>query len=93
MALKLMDVWLVSFFVFSAYHFPLELFPEWLRTITDYLPFKYLISLPVELMTGKLSVEAALPLLARQFAWVAGLVVAALVLWNRGVKRFQSFGG
>lgn len=92
-SLKLMEVWLASFFVFSGYLFPLELFPEWLRTITDYLPFKYLISLPVELMTGKLSVEAALPLLARQFTWVVGLVVVALVLWNRGVKRFQSFGG
>lgn len=92
-SLKLMEVWLASFFVFSGYLFPLELFPAWLRDITDWLPFKYLISLPVELMTGKLSPEAALPMIGRQYVWVAGLIVVALTLWDRGVKRFQSYGG
>ena len=92
-SIKIMDVWLAAFFVFSGYLFPLELFPEWLRIAAQWLPFRYQIGLPVELMTGQLTVEAALPLLARQYTWAGLMVVASLLLWRSGIKRFQAFGG
>ena len=41
-SIKIMDVWLAAFFVFSGYLFPLELFPEWLRVAAQWLP----VSLP-----------------------------------------------
>jgi ABC-2 type transport system permease protein len=92
-SLRLMDVWLALFFVFSGYLFPLEFFPPWLRATTDYLPFRYIIGLPVELMTGSLAFDDAWPLVGRQLIWVGGAVTAAFSLWTRGVQRFQAFGG
>ncbi len=92
-SIKIMDVWLALFFVFSGYLFPLDLFPAWLRTTTEWLPFRYQIALPVELMTGKLTAGDALPLLLRQYGWAAAMIALALGLWRGGVKRFQSFGG
>ncbi|MDP1823068.1 MAG: ABC-2 family transporter protein [Archangium sp.] len=92
-SIKIMDVWLAAFFVFSGYLFPLELFPEWLRVAAQWMPFRYQIGLPVELMTGQLTVEAALPLLARQYAWAAVMIALSLTLWRGGIKRFQAFGG
>lgn len=92
-SLRVMDVWLALFFVFSGYLFPLDLFPPWLRAITEWLPFRYTVGFPTELMTGKLGFDEALGLLGRQYAWAGGMVALALVLWNRGVRRFQSFGG
>ncbi len=92
-SIKVMDVWLALFFVFSGYLFPLELFPPWLRAATEWLPFRYQLALPVELMTGKLAAGDALELVARQWAWAAALIALSLTLWHRGVARFQAFGG
>ncbi|MBL9039159.1 MAG: ABC-2 family transporter protein [Archangium sp.] len=92
-SVKLMDVWLAGFFVFSGYLFPLDLFPEWLRWAATWLPFRYQIGLPVELMTNVHDFGAALELVARQWAWVAGFVVTSLGVWRVGVRRFQAYGG
>jgi ABC-2 type transport system permease protein len=92
-SVKIMDVWLAAFFVFSGYLFPIDLFPPWLRTASDWLPFRYQIGVPVELVTGGLTVEQALPLLARQWGWALGLLTLAMTLWRVGVRRFQAVGG
>ncbi len=92
-SIKIMDVWLALFFVFSGYLFPLDLFPPWLRATTEWLPFRYQIALPVELMTGKLGLEEGLGLVARQYGWAALLIFLSLTLWRSGVKRFQAYGG
>lgn len=92
-SVKVMDVWLAGFFVFSGYLFPLDLFPPWLKWATTWLPFRFQIGLPVELITGVHEVPKALVLLAQQWAWVAGFGVLAVTLWRTGVRRFQAFGG
>ena len=92
-SIKIMDVWLAAFFVFSGYLFPLELFPPWLRTAAQWLPFRYQIALPVELMTGQLDVATALPLLGAQYLWAGVMIALSLTLWHGGIKRFQAFGG
>jgi ABC-2 type transport system permease protein len=92
-SVKIMDVWLAAFFVFSGYLFPLDLFPPWLREVTAWLPFRYQLGLPVELATGVHALPEALGLLARQWAWALGFMVFSLSLWRVGVRRFQAFGG
>lgn len=92
-SVKLMEVWLAAFFVFSGYLFPLDLFPDWLSAIARWLPFRYQIGLPVELMTGVHTLESALPLLLQQWAWAGALVVLALSVWSFGLRRFQAYGG
>lgn len=92
-SLKLMEVWLVLFFVCSGYMYPLELLPEGLRQVIYWLPFRYQIGLPVELMTGAHGLREALGLLAAQWAWVAVMATLAVGVWRHGVKRFAAFGG
>jgi ABC-2 type transport system permease protein len=90
---KVMDVWLVLFFVFSGYMYPVELFPPLLRTVADWLPFRYQIGAPVELMTNVYGWQQALVLLARQWAWVLLLGFVAVTMWRRALRRFAAFGG
>ncbi len=92
-SIKIMDIWLAAFFVFSGYLFPSDLFPDWLRAVAVYLPFRFQIGLPVELVTNQHSFSTAFELLARQYAWATGFVLLSLVLWRGGVKRFQAVGG
>jgi len=92
-SVKVMEVWLALFFVFSGYLVPIELFPPALRTVADALPFRYQIGLPVELLTSAHGWPEALALVGRQWLFVAGAAGAALLVWNGGLKRFAAFGG
>jgi ABC-2 type transport system permease protein len=89
----LMSVWLVLFFVLSGYMYPVEVLPPWLGTLVDWLPFRYQIGLPVEVMTGRHGWEATLSLVGRQWLWVALLGALSVGLWRRGVSRFSAYGG
>jgi ABC-2 type transport system permease protein len=71
----------------------LDLFPGWLRAVSGWLPFRYMIGVPVEVMTGAHGFDEALQLVLRQWGWAAALGLGAVTLWNTGVKRFQAFGG
>ncbi|SET37166.1 ABC transporter permease [Stigmatella erecta] len=90
---KLMDVYLVLFFVFSGYMYPVELFPPALRAVVDWLPFRYQIGFPVEVMTGAHGLPETLGLLGRQWLWILVLAVFSFSLWRRGVRRFAAYGG
>jgi ABC-2 type transport system permease protein len=92
-SLKLMDVWLAAFFVFSGYLIPIELFPPWLERITDWLPFRYQIGLGVEILTSRYDLGGALRMLAYQWSYVAVLAAGASWLWRAGLRRFAAYGG
>lgn len=92
-SLKLMDAYLAMSFVFSGYLIPVELFPSVMRGIINWLPFRYTIGLPIELLVSRHSVEQAAWLVLRQWTWVLILFTIATLLWRRGVKRFEAYGG
>jgi ABC-2 type transport system permease protein len=92
-SLKVMDAWLVLFFVFSGYLIPIDLFPPRVKAFADVLPFRYQIGLPVEIMTAAHPPAVAAVLLARQWAWVLAASIAALWMWRQGLKRFAAYGG
>jgi ABC-2 type transport system permease protein len=90
---KLMDAWLVFFFVLSGYTLPIDLFPARLRAVVDWLPFRFQLGLSVELMTGAHGRSDGLALLGRQWAWVGVALLATSLAWRRGVARFAAYGG
>jgi ABC-2 type transport system permease protein len=92
-SLKLMDLWLVFYFVLSGYLVPVDLFPASLRHVIDWLPFRFQIGLPVEIMTGAHSARECLVLLARQWSWVLAALLATATTWRFGLKRFAAYGG
>jgi ABC-2 type transport system permease protein len=92
-SIKVMDLWLVFFFVLSGYLLPVDLFPPALRAVVDWLPFRYQIGLPVELMTGAYGARDAMWLMARQWMWVAMGLSATAALWRFGLRRFAAYGG
>jgi ABC-2 type transport system permease protein len=92
-SVKVMDVYLALFFVFSGYLFPIQLFPSWLRAVADWLPFRYQIGFPVELLNSMHSRGEALAMLGRAAAITGVMAALVWLLWTRGLKRFQAFGG
>jgi ABC-2 type transport system permease protein len=92
-SLSVFDVFLGVFGVFSGYLIPLELFPEWVRGVAAYLPFRYMLGFPVELVTGRLARPEALAQLGAQVAYVAGFAIVTQLVWKHALRRFEAFGG
>ena len=90
---KVMDLSLVLLFVSSGYLFPIELLPAGLREAVNWLPFRYQIGLPVELLVSARGAGDSLGLLAAQWAWVLALLAAAAALWRTGLARYAAYGG
>jgi ABC-2 type transport system permease protein len=87
------EVWLGLYMLLSGYLVPLEFFPGWLAETTRWLPFRYMLAFPVELVIGMASRAAALQQLAIQVLWIAGLGLACAAAWRAGLRRFAAFGG
>ncbi|GAC1562052.1 MAG: ABC-2 family transporter protein [Polyangiales bacterium] len=92
-SLKLVDAWTAATFVFSGYLIPIELFPRGLRALAEFLPFRYQIGFPVEVMVSAHAPREALVMLARQWAYVLVLFLVARATWSGGVRRYAAFGG
>lgn len=92
-SMNVFHLWMLLYFVFSGYIVPIELFPTALREIVAYLPFRYIIALPVETALGFIDLRTSLVYFGRQSAYIAGFAALAMYLWRTGVRRYEVFGG
>ncbi len=92
-AASLFELWMGLFGVFSGYLVPLELFPHWVATAARFLPFRYMLAFPVEMIIGMMPRERALLELSLQWGFVVVLGLLAAAAWRAGLRRFAAFGG
>jgi len=84
--------WFAFYTVLSGYAVPLDLFPAWLRSATAYLPFRLMLALPVEAMTGRIDHLQLLHGIAQQVAWCTALLLLARATFASGLRRYATFG-
>lgn len=86
--------WIYSkiLFVLGGLLIPLDFYPAWLQQIALSLPFAYTIYGPARLFVDA-SPERFFDLLVGQAAWLAGLALAAALLYRRGVAWLSINGG
>jgi ABC-2 type transport system permease protein len=71
---------------------PLEFLPAPLNTITQFLPFSYLIHFPVNVYLGNLSGTEIVNGLISQVIWSLVFYVLIRVLWKKGLNKYESVG-
>ncbi len=71
---------------------PLSLFPGLIEKVFLALPFPFLIYLPMRIYLGKIPLEAIPWELAKEAAWIAGLVAANRAVWRRGLRQYAAMG-
>lgn len=76
---------------FSGSLIPLELFPQWLRSLLVYLPFPYLTFLPVKIFSGDPNYSFA-PALAMLCLWIGALILLIKLVWRRGIRLYSAAG-
>ena len=73
--------------------FPLEVFGNTFMAINNFLPFKYTVNYPVNILNGKIAPDQILPGMLIQLAWIAVTWLLAQVLWREGGRRYVAVGG
>lgn len=74
--------------------FPLDLMPDWLFRLSQYLPYYYQMYFPVAIFTGRINdPAAALNGLVLQAGWVVIILALGQLLWRRGLRLHTAVGG
>lgn len=78
--------------LFSGRVIPLVFFPEFLQAVAIILPFRYMLSFPVEVILGKLSTYDLILGFCLQFIWLFIAYIGYKLLFTKGVKIYQAYG-
>ena len=81
----------LSFFTGSL--IPISLFPAWLQTLSSFLPYKWMVFVPVSIYTGTISGHQVFFSIGIQLVWLAICFLFARLVWNFARKRVTIFGG
>ncbi len=72
---------------------PVATFPDSIRKIAELLPYRYMLSFPIEILTGRLSASQILEGFAIAGFWSLGFALLARQIWKRGLKVYSAYGG
>ncbi|ANY69365.1 hypothetical protein BBD42_24930 [Paenibacillus sp. BIHB 4019] len=73
--------------------FPIEVFGETINELLDYLPFKYSIYFPTNVINGKLNGHEIAQGLGLQGLWIGVLFAGSRMIWSVGMKKYLGLGG
>ena len=83
----------IVFIAMSGGIFPLDVFGKGVSTAMAFLPFKYTVNFPVDVLTGRAAGMDLLAGLGVQVLWIAVLAFLSIRLWKHGLKKYISAGG
>ena len=98
-AFWVLEISTIIFIVFSfeyflsGHIFPLDVMPAWLQGFVKWSPFTYELFFPAQVCMERVQGRALAEGLAIQAGWLVLTYVLARVLWSRGVRKYQAFGG
>ncbi len=91
-AAAIVDVWFWTRSLLSGWIIPLAMFPPTLQVILIYLPFRYCLAFPVEIILGDLTPDQIAQGFVIQYAWVLIFFMAFQFIWRRGLKSYGAVG-
>lgn len=81
------------FVLFSGIEIPLWFYPDWLRTIGEFLPFRYIVHEPITIWLGQKSGREIVMTLIVQGFWLLVLYMVERCLWSFIKKKLEIQGG
>lgn len=79
--------------VISGGIFPLDILGNSFNKIIFFLPFKYMLQFPVDIITGKMKITQIIPSISIQLFWIIFFLSLANWLWKKGLKKYIAVGG
>ena len=78
---------------FSGALIPLSFFPDWLRTLADWLPFRSIVYVPASIFIGRLQGRELWLVFAQNLIWIVALWFLAKLVWSIAMRRVTIQGG
>jgi ABC-2 type transport system permease protein len=72
---------------------PVRLLPGVLGGLAFFLPFRYMVGFPVEVLAGQLTQAQVWAGMGVQIAWTLAAVGLTALLWRVGLRRYAAVGG
>ncbi len=69
------------------------LLPHALKETSSYLPYRYMLGFPVEVLLGKLTPSEIYVGSLIQVAWILVVVALHSVVWRTGLRHYTAVGG
>lgn len=67
---------------------PYAFLPPAAQTAFMFLPFRYTLAAPVEILLGRITGPGALETIVIQCGWIIGLLILLRTSWKQGIKRY-----
>ncbi len=71
---------------------PLVLFPPVIQALGTLLPFRWMVSFPVEVFLGRLGPAEILVGYAAQVGWIVATALVLRVAWRAGTRKYSAVG-
>ncbi|PKL48780.1 MAG: hypothetical protein CVV42_08230 [Candidatus Riflebacteria bacterium HGW-Riflebacteria-2] len=72
---------------------PVATFPDKIRYIAELLPYRYMLSFPIEIFSGRLAPAEIWQGFATALGWIAIFSIIMRLIWKRGLKTYTAYGG
>jgi ABC-2 type transport system permease protein len=87
------DLFMTAELLLSGRLVPLPLMPDWVETVSWFLPFQWAFYFPIDSLVGDRSTGWLLGGLAFQLLWIGiGFAIFSLA-WRRAIRHFSAVGG
>jgi ABC-2 type transport system permease protein len=87
------QTYFVAMLFLSGQMAPLTLMPGWIQTVATVLPFRWMISFPLELLLGRLTPSQAAGGFLAQIIWIGLSWLTMRLVWRAGVRAYSAVGG
>ncbi len=71
---------------------PMAIMPQWVQTISAWLPFKWTFEYPIEVFIGQLTPAEIWQGLGMQILWIAITGSAIALVWRAAIRKFTAVG-
>jgi ABC-2 type transport system permease protein len=101
--ISLLSFWVIEVYAFvftadilieflSGVLIPLNLFPGFVKSILEWLPFHYMIYLPINTFIGKVNVFEFTQGISIQIIWCISIYIAIRFIWNKAIVKYDGAG-
>ncbi|HEX6291555.1 MAG TPA: ABC-2 family transporter protein [Herpetosiphonaceae bacterium] len=91
-AVAVFDLWFGLWTILSGYLIPLDLLPAAVGQAAYWLPFRYQLAVPLEILMGRLHGVELWRSLGLQALWILAMYALTRLLWRRGIKKYSAVG-
>ncbi len=91
-AAAVFELWFGLWSILSGYLIPLDLLPRAVQQVAYWLPFRYQLAVPLEIILGRLHGVELWTSIALQWVWIAIMFGVCQLLWRYGLKKYSAVG-